>query len=72
MTQEVLKQLKPNSRRRTVLEAIKTFWGKVRGLHGERSTIVEQGFVWRCTECNHVFLTRTTAEQHPCPDQKLN
>jgi len=55
-----------------MLEAIRTFVGKLRGQHGERSTIVEQGFVWRCTECNHVFLTRTTAEQHPCPDQKLN
>jgi rubrerythrin len=55
-----------------VLEKIRAFWGKLRGQHGERSTIVEQGFVWRCTECNHVFLTKTTAEQHLCLDQKLN
>lgn len=48
-----------------MLETIKKFFSK-------RSTIVEQGFVWRCTECNHIFLTRTTAEQHLCPDQKLN
>jgi rubrerythrin len=37
-----------------------------------RGKIVEQGLVWRCTECNHVFLTKTTAEKHPCPDQKVN
>ena len=55
-----------------MLEAIRTFVGKLRGQHGERSTIVEQGFVWRCTRCNMIFLTRTTGEQHPCPDQKLN
>ena len=52
-----------------MIEKIRTFWGKLRG---QGRTVVEQGLVWRCTKCNHVFLTRTTAEQHPCPDQKLN
>ena len=47
-----------------MLEAIKKYFRK--------KTIVEQGLVWRCTECNHVFLTKTTAEKHPCPDQKVN
>ena len=55
-----------------MLEAIRTFFGRVRGLHGERSTVVEQGFVWRCTQCNLIFLTRTIAEKHPCQDQKVN
>jgi len=48
-----------------MIEAIKNFFSK-------RSTIVAQGFVWRCTRCNHIFITKTTAEQHPCPDQKVN
>lgn len=52
-----------------MLEQIRTFMGKVRGLRGERKTIVEQGFVWRCTKCNLVFLTRTAGEQHDCKER---
>jgi rubrerythrin len=52
-----------------MLEAIKTFFGRLRG-RGE--TVVAQGFVWRCTQCNFIFLTRTIAEKHPCQDQKVN
>lgn len=52
-----------------MLEKIRTFMGKVRGLRGERKTIVEQGFVWRCTKCNLVFLTRTAGEQHDCKER---
>ena len=52
-----------------MIEAIRTFFGKVRGLRGERKTIVEQGFVYRCTKCNLVFLTRTAGEQHDCRER---
>lgn len=52
-----------------MLEAIRTFFGKLRGLHGNRQTIVEQGFVWRCTQCNLIFLTRTAGEQHGCSER---
>jgi hypothetical protein len=55
-----------------MLEAVRTFWGKLRGLRGERNTIVEQGLVWRCTSCHTIFLTRTAGEQHQCQDQKVN
>jgi hypothetical protein len=55
-----------------MLEAIRTFWGKVRGLHGERKTIVEQGLVYRCTQCHLIFTTKSAGEQHKCQDQKLN
>jgi rubrerythrin len=51
-----------------MIEAIKTFFGRLR----KRNIIVEQGLVWRCTQCDHIFLTQTTAEQHPCQDQKVN
>jgi len=54
-----------------MLEAIRTFWGKLRGQHGERSTIVEQGFVYRCTKCQLIFLTRTAGEDHKCQDQRV-
>ena len=48
-----------------MIEAIKKLFRK-------RGDIVEQGFVWRCTRCNHIFLTKTAGEQHPCQDQKVN
>ena len=38
-------------------------------LFRKRSDIVEQGFVWRCTKCNLVFLTRTAGEQHDCRER---
>lgn len=55
-----------------MIEAIRTFWGKLRGQHGERSTIVEQGFVYRCTKCQLIFLTRTAGEDHKCQDQRVS
>jgi hypothetical protein len=60
------------SRRRTVLEMIRTFWGKVRGLRGERQTIVEQGTMWRCTQCLLIFPTKKAGDDHKCQDQKLS
>jgi len=55
-----------------MLEAIRTFWGKVRGLRGERQTIVEQGTMWRCTQCLLIFPTKKAGDDHKCQDQKLN
>ena len=52
-----------------MLETIRTFFGKVRGLRGERKTIVEQGFVYRCTKCQLIFLTRTAGENHECRER---
>lgn len=49
-----------------MLEAIRTFWGKVRGLRGGRQTIVEQGLVYRCTKCQLIFLTKSAGEKHDC------
>ena len=47
-----------------MIEAIRTFFGKLRGSHGERRTIVEQGLIYRCAKCQLIFLTRTAGEQH--------
>jgi hypothetical protein len=49
-----------------MLEKIRTFFGKVRGLHGERKVIVQQGSAWVCTRCRMVFLTKEAGEKHGC------
>jgi hypothetical protein len=55
-----------------MLEAIRTFWGKVRGLRGERRTVVEEGMLYRCTKCHLIFPTKEAGEKHKCPEQKLS
>jgi hypothetical protein len=52
-----------------MLEAIRTFFGKVRGSHGERKTIVEEGMLYRCTKCHLIFTTKTAGEQHECRER---
>ena len=52
-----------------MLEAIRTFFGRVRGLHGSRKTIVEQGTLWRCTKCNTIFISKSAGEQHECSER---
>lgn len=42
---------------------------KIKKIFQKRKTIVEQGFVWRCTKCNLIFLTRTAGEQHDCRER---
>ena len=49
-----------------MLEKIKTFFGKVRVRHADKTTIVEVGEAWYCTECRLVFLTRRAGNQHSC------
>lgn len=46
-----------------MLETLKRIFKKQRG------EIVEQGFVWRCTKCNLIFLTRTAGESHDCRER---
>jgi hypothetical protein len=53
-----------------MLEAIRTFFGKLRGERGERKTIVEQGLVYRCTNCQLIFLTRIAGEKHTCMEAR--
>ena len=49
-----------------MLERIRTFFGKVYGQHANKTTIVEQGSAWYCTECKLVFLTKQAGDQHSC------
>jgi len=55
-----------------MIEQIRTFMGKLRGLHGNRQTVVEQGTLWRCTNCHLIFTTKSAGEQHQCLDQKVS
>jgi len=51
-----------------MIEAIRTFFGRLRGLHGNRKTIVVEGRIWRCTKCNTIFISKS-AEQHECSER---
>ena len=68
-TNSLVNGLKPNSRRRTMLEKIKTFFGRVRGQHAEKRTIVVEGELYRCTKCKMIFLNRVAGEQHECSER---
>lgn len=52
-----------------MLEAIRTFIGKVRGQHEKKKTIVVEGSLWRCTKCGLIFLTYSAGEQHNCKEK---
>jgi len=49
-----------------MLERIRTFFGKVRGQHAHKTTIVEQGSAWYCTDCRLVFITKVAGDKHSC------
>jgi len=52
-----------------MLEAIRTFFGKLRGLHGNRQTVVQQGTMWHCTKCHMIFTTKEAGEKHDCRER---
>jgi hypothetical protein len=52
-----------------MLEAIRTFFGRVRGQHAEKQTIVVEGQLYRCTKCKMIFLNRVAGEQHECSER---
>ena len=52
-----------------MLEMIRTFFGRVRGQHREKETVVVEGQLWRCTKCKMIFLNRVAGEQHECSER---
>jgi predicted nucleotidyltransferase len=52
-----------------MLEAIRTFFGRVRGQHAEKQTIVVEGELYRCTKCKMIFLNRVAGEKHECSER---
>ena len=49
-----------------MLERIRTFFGRTKGIHQDKQTIVAQGTAWYCTECRLVFVTKAAGDQHSC------
>jgi len=49
-----------------MLERIRTFFGRTKGIHQDKTTVVAQGSAWYCTECKLVFLTKQAGDQHSC------
>lgn len=49
-----------------MIEAIRTFFGRLRGVHSDRKVIVEEGRLWHCTKCRLLFVTKQEAEKHKC------
>jgi hypothetical protein len=52
-----------------MIEAIRTFFGKMRGERGDRRTVVKEEMLYRCTKCHLIFTTRTAGEQHDCKER---
>ena len=49
-----------------MIEKIRTFFGRTKGIHQDKTTVVAQGTAWYCTECKLVFLTKQAGDQHSC------
>jgi hypothetical protein len=49
-----------------MIERIRTFFGREKGTHPNKSTIVAQGTAWYCTECRLVFVTKAAGDTHSC------
>jgi hypothetical protein len=47
-----------------MIEAIRTFFGRIVGLHENKRTVVVEGLIWKCTKCNFIFLTKEEGEKH--------
>ena len=48
---------------------IRTFYGKQRGLRGDRSTQVDEGVAWLCQKCGEVILFEHLVHKHFCKTQ---
>lgn len=49
-----------------VIEKIRTFFGKVRGQHENKRTVVVESVAWYCAKCKQVWLDRDEAYFHTC------
>ena len=54
-----------------MLEKIRTFFGKTRGQHAEKETVVIQSELWHCTKCKLIFLDKKEAEKHQCMEAPI-
>jgi hypothetical protein len=49
-----------------MIEAIRTFFGRIVGMHQDKRTVVVEGQLWRCTKCKMIFITKSAADHHEC------
>ena len=49
-----------------MIQQIRTFYGRTKGLHGNRQTTVDQGIAWLCLKCGKVFTNKRLSEIHNC------
>jgi hypothetical protein len=49
-----------------MIQQIRTFYGRTKGLHGDKKTIVTQGVAWLCVNCGKVFTNKRLSEIHNC------
>jgi len=47
-----------------MIESVQTFFGKIRGLRGDRQAIINQTMMWRCTVCGEMFKTKEEGNIH--------
>jgi len=47
-----------------VLEPIRAFFGRVKGLHPDTKTVVSESTMWRCAVCGNIFRTKEEGNIH--------
>jgi len=47
-----------------VLEPIKAFFGRVKGLHPNTKTVVAESTLWRCKVCGNIFNSKEEGNIH--------
>jgi len=53
-----------------MIEMIRTFYGRVCGLHIDKRTVVVESVAWFCPKCKKVWLGREEATSHNCKGKK--
>jgi len=49
-----------------MIDKIRTLFGRIRGGHGSKQTIMTEACAWRCRKCSTIFLDEEEAKQHSC------
>lgn len=47
-----------------MLEPIKAFFGRVKGLHPNTKTVVAESTMWRCKVCGNIFNSKEEGDLH--------
>ena len=47
-----------------MLEPIRAFFGRIKGLHPNARTVVSESTMWRCKVCGNIFKTKEEGNIH--------